>query len=137
MEIRKCAIADCGQLARMNRQLIEDERHDNTMPVPELQARMEGFLESDYTAFFFVVGSDPVGYALVKHTCSPLYLRQFFICREQRRKGFGTEAFRLLLERLQARTIDIEVLCWNEAGLGFWESLGFRPRSIYMRYGEK
>ncbi|MGQ9779190.1 MAG: GNAT family N-acetyltransferase [Bacillota bacterium] len=75
-----------------------------------------------------------MGYALVDMTRKPLYLRQFFIDRGCRRKGFGTTTFHLLLKELETDTIDIELLSWNEAGLGFWKSLGFKERSIYMRY---
>ncbi|MBP7402247.1 MAG: GNAT family N-acetyltransferase [Clostridia bacterium] len=137
MEIHDADRGDCAGLARMNRELIEDEGHENPMSTAELGTRMEGFLTSGYRAFLFREEGETVGYALVDTTRSPLYLRQFFIARGHRRRGYGREAFRLLLGRLGADTIDIEVLYWNEAGLRFWESLGFRPRSLYMRYREE
>jgi GNAT superfamily N-acetyltransferase len=95
---------------------------------------MRAFLSGDYVAYFYKVGSETAGYALVRTSVTPKYLRQFFICREHRRKGYGTAFFRELLEALGERAIDIDVLYWNEAGIRFWESLGFQPRSIAMRY---
>ena len=118
----------------MNKQLIEDEKHDNKMNVEQLKERMNIFISSDYNAYFFYNESDIVGYALVNIKQNPLYLRQFFICREYRRRGIGKLAFKKLLQLLESNTIDIEVMVWNERGKCFWKSLGFEERSIYMRY---
>lgn len=134
MNIIKCGLKDVEVLAMLNKQLIDDEKSDNPMSVEELEERMRGFLTSDYEAYFFEADADIAGYALVKTTCTPLYLRQFMINREFRRQHFGTEAFRALMEYLGADKIDIEVLPWNEAGKHFWESCGFREISRYMRY---
>ena len=133
MKIRKCNRDDIPQLAVFNKQLIEDEKSDNPMSVPELEERMAGFLKTEYDAYFFEKDCVVVGYALVKKTCTPLYLRQFFICREYRKEHCGTEAFHALLEYLNVDSIDIEVLSGNEPGNRFWESLGFKEVSRYMR----
>lgn len=137
MKIRKCNRDDIPQLAVFNKQLIEDEKSDNPMSVPELEERMAGFLNAEYDAYFFEKDCVVVGYALVKKTCTPLYLRQFFICREYRKEYCGTEAFHALLEYLNVDSIDIEVLSGNEAGNRFWESLGFKEVSRYMRLRKK
>ena len=146
MEIKKCTLEDAEILAQLNKQLIEDEKSDNPMTLEELEYRMERFITTEYDAYFFVEEANSgfdknkdsngeiLGYALVKNSCSPLYLRQFFIKREHRKKHMGTEAFRLLKEYLNVDTLDIEVLSWNEAGMKFWQSLGFCERSRYMRY---
>ena len=133
MNIIKCSREDISQLAFFNKQLIEDEKSDNPMSVSELEKRMDDFLKTEYDAYFFEADNAIVGYALVKRTCSPLYLRQFFICREYRKNHYGTEAFQSLLEHLSVESIDIEVLSGNEAGNCFWESLGFKEVSRYMR----
>lgn len=137
MKIRKCNRDDIPQLAVFNKQLIEDEKSDNPMSVPELEERMAGFLNAEYDTYFFEKDCVVVGYALVKKTCTPLYLRQFFICREYRKEHCGTEAFHALLEYLNVDSIDIEVLSGNEAGNRFWESLGFEEVSRYMRLKKK
>ena len=123
-------------MAYLNKQLIEDEMSDNAMSVEELKSRMKTFLDTDYEAYFFKADSDVLGYALVNVSVTPVNLRQFFICRESRRKHYGETAFLLLKEKLNADTIDIEVLSWNEAGQRFWEKLGFVERGRYMRYSE-
>ena len=134
MDIRKCILDDVPQLAFFNKQLIEDEKSNNPMSIEELEGRMTGFLNTEYDAYFFLVDEVVVGYALVKKTCTPLYLRQFLIAREYRRKHYGMEAFHSLLEYLGVEQLDIEVLPWNERGMRFWESFGFKEISRYMRF---
>lgn len=133
MIIRKCTTNDTDRLAVLNKQLIEDEKSDNKMSMPELRDRMRLFLETDYDAYFFMEGSDVVGYALVRKNAEPIYLRQFLIEREFRRRHFGKTALGLLLSELETDTLDLEVLTRNEAGRRFWESCGFTERSRYLR----
>ena len=133
ISIYKCTLEDVPKLALLNKQLIEDEKSNNSMSIKELEGRMQVFLNSEYDGYFFMVRENVVGYALVKNTCSPLYLRQFLIDREYRKKHYGTQAFQVLLEYLNVNNIDIEVLPWNEPGIRFWESLGFHEISRYMR----
>ena len=139
MIVRKCSGNDLPRLTQFNKHLIEDEQSDNAMSEQELYHRMEGFLETEYDAYFFEVEGDVVGYALVKNSCEPLYLRQFYIDRPYRRKHYGEQAFRELLDFLKVDTIDIEVLTWNDRGMSFWKKLGFKAldeqeRCVYMRF---
>ncbi len=132
--IRLCTDSDLELLSIMNKQLIEDEKHDNPMNLCQLNERMYEFIHSDYNAYIFQLENKVIGYALVNYLKSPFYLRQFFIVRDERRKGYGKRMFELLLVELNVKTIDIEVMVWNEQGKAFWESVGFKERSIYMRY---
>lgn len=133
IRIKKCTLEDILQLALLNKQLIEDEKSNNAMSIKELEERMHEFITTEYDAYFFMNQGTVVGYALVKNTCNPLYLRQFLIRREYRKNHYGTQAFQSLMKYLNVNTIDIEVLPWNETGIRFWESLGFRELSRYMR----
>lgn len=134
MEIKKCTLEDVTNLALLNKQLIEDEKSPNPMNVEQLKERMLGFLQTEYDAYYFKVEKNVIGYALVKKTCEPLYLRQFLIDRKYRKNHYGTEAFNALLEYLGMACIDVEVLPWNETGICFWESCGFKEISRYMRF---
>ena len=134
MQITRCSSRDIHELAVLNKRLIEDEKSDNPMGIPELEERMNTFLSGDYDAYFFAEAGETIGYALVRRTSSPLYLRQFFIDREYRRMHYGREAFQELIKTLRTDTIDIDVLPWNEPGLAFWKSLGFSETCISMRF---
>lgn len=124
-------------LATLNKQLIEDERHDNKMSIEQLKERMTDFLKTEYRAYFFCFQKEIKGYALVNHNKQPVYLRQFYICRDSRRNGYGKLAFEKLKEQLNTYEIDIEVMHWNEGGYNFWKKMGFKERSIYMRFEAK
>ncbi|AKG34616.1 GNAT family N-acetyltransferase [Paenibacillus durus] len=131
--IKTCGETDLELLVELNRQLIEDEQHDNTMDTEQLKERMKNFLGGEYRAYLFSAAGEVKGYALVDHGRSPLYVRHFFICRNSRRQGYGLVAFRKLRECLETDKLDIEVMFWNERAYAFWKSLGFRERSVYMR----
>ena len=133
MKIILCSACDVPKLAEMNKYLIEDEKSDNPMQLVELEHRMSEFLDTDYNAYFFVEENEVVGYALVRNLPEGFYLRQFFIDRDFRRKHYGTQAFNELLKVLNTDNICIDVLPWNERGLSFWKSLGFKEAAISMK----
>ena len=125
---------DVPELAIMNKSLIEDEKSTNPMNMEELGQRMEGFLNEEYDAYYFMMDDAVIGYALVRKNSTPLYLRQFFIQRQYRRRHYGKEAFSLLLDELNTDTIELDVLPWNEAGLLFWKDCGLQEICISMKY---
>lgn len=136
MRIQTCSIKDVSELALLNKQLIEDEKSDNAMNINELERRMKEFLETDYSAYFFVEDSQIIGYALVRNTSNPVYLRQFLIDRNYRKRHYGTQAFQMLLKYLDIKEMDLEVLPWNKSGLVFWKHCGFCETCIAMKYKE-
>jgi ribosomal protein S18 acetylase RimI-like enzyme len=121
--------SDAELLGRLNFQLIRDEGHRNPMSEDELADRMREWLRSgEYEAALFFSGAELVGYALWrKEGADGIYLRQFFVDRNWRRRGIGAAAFHLLApELIPAGTrIKLEVLCGNAIGIRFWRSLGF------------
>lgn len=136
MQLQKCTMEDVTKLALLNKQLIEDEKSDNVMNISELERRMKGFLETDYSAYFFIENSQVIGYAFIRNTSKPTYLRQFLIDRDYRKHHYGTQAFQMLLRYLDIKEIDLEVLSWNKNGLAFWKHCGFSETCIAMRYKE-
>ena len=87
IKIHECKEKDIKILAEMNKQLIEDEKSNNTMNITQLENRMHDFLNNEYKAFFFIIKEKIIGYALCDMTKEPIYLRQFFIKREERKKN--------------------------------------------------
>jgi len=132
--INECKKKDTKLLAKMNKQLIEDEKANNLMDITQLENRMKDFLKNGYKAFFFIIEEKIIGYALCDITKEPIYLRQFFIEREERRKHYGKNAFNKLLEKLETKEIEIDVLKWNEDGTKFWENIGFKEQWKRMKY---
>jgi ribosomal protein S18 acetylase RimI-like enzyme len=135
MNIQKAGVESLDLLARMNKELREDEQIDNYMTDGEIVERMRGFLNenSGYAVYLFIEAGETAGYALINLNEEPLYIRQFFIRRESRRKGYGSEGIRLLKETMNTGSFDLEVLVWNTAAIEFYRSVGFKDRLIRMR----
>lgn len=135
MEHRVAGTADLPLLAELNRQLIEDEAHSNPMTVAELEHRMRGWLASAYTAVVFTDEGGIVGYALYRTDRAGIFLRQFFVCRDRRRRGLGRAAMELLFRRVwpAGSLVTLEALSANGAGLAFWRALGFEDYAVTLR----
>ena len=135
---RFATLDDVPALAKMNRQLVEDEQHRNRSRSDAwFEERMRGFLSGAYRAVLFDLAGEVVGYAL--YTDHPdhadtLYLRQIWMSRSHRRQGIGREAMRLLRDEIWPRDkrITVEVLVGNAAARAFYEAVGFTPYSIEL-----
>jgi GNAT superfamily N-acetyltransferase len=125
---------DARMLAEMNAHLIEDQHHPNPMSISELEARMAGWLSTQaYVAIVF--GTEPSAYALYRlERDGGVYLRQFFVARELRRRGIGRRALELLRTEIwpvDAR-VTLDVLLDNHAARAFWHAVGFREYAVLM-----
>src|ERR1700677_4691710 len=98
MKIEKAKLADSSILAEMNYSLIRDEGHRNPMNRVQLMRRMRNWLKGKYRAFLFKEQGKIIGYCLFRKEEGFIYLRQFFIIRNFRKKGLGKKAFKLLLK---------------------------------------
>src|SRR3712207_5255031 len=109
-------------LARMNKDLIEDERYRNPMTQPDLERRMRGMLEGGYTATVFESDDQVVAYALWIEEPDWVYLRQFFVARGFRRRGIGARAIHVLIEQVwpAGKRVRVDVLVGNQPALEFW-----------------
>jgi len=136
MKARIATADDCALLAEMNHHLIRDEGHRNPMTVDELAERMKGWLTGgEYHAVLFEQDNHPLAYALYRSEGgSSVYLRQFFVARDHRRKGLGRAAIKMLLGEVLPRNcrVTLEVLCHNEAGKRFWAAAGFQNYALTL-----
>ncbi len=131
---RYAAPGDAALLARMNGQLICDEGHRNRMTPDELEQRMAGWLGGEYQAVIFESGADALGYALYRHELDHVYLRQFFVWREYRRRGVGRSAIEWLTRTdwSDAPRVRLDVLVANTNAHAFWKAVGFVDYCITM-----
>ena len=134
LAFRFATLDDVALLARLNRQLIQDERSQTQLSLRGLEERMRGWLRGEYRAVLFMLGSKPVAYALYRRDPQVFYLRQFFVGRSQRRRGIGREAIEMFLDQVLPSGDDValEVLTHNKGALKFWRSVGFRDHAISM-----
>jgi predicted acetyltransferase len=134
MKYRKATTNDCAILAKLNHQLIRDEGHRNPMTVPELEERMHGWLATHYEAIIFEKDAEIVAYALYRDDGHEIYLRQFFVVRNQRRQGFGRQAMQILFDDIwpQDKRLLVEVLWHNKTAMEFWKSVGFQEYCLAL-----
>lgn len=124
---RRAIPNDLPLLAELNHQLIRDEGHHNPMTVAQLQERMQGWLNDDYTAIVFEDHSEVVAYALFREQPDELYLRHLFVVRHRRRKNIGRRAMRLLFAEVWPpnKRLTVSVLTTNTAAVAFWRAIGY------------
>ena len=134
LEYRAATFDDVPTLARMNQQPIEDEGHRDRISVHQLEARMRLLLDGDYTATLFEWDSQIVAYGLWRDEPDWVYLRQFFVARDCRRRGIGAHAIRLLTDEVwpAAKRIRVNVLIGNRPALEFWRAVGFMDYLITL-----
>jgi len=134
LEHRAATPSDISILASMNQQLIEDEGHRNPMNLAELETRMRSILDGDYTATLFEWHDQVVAYALWLVQPEWVYLRQFFVARDSRRRGVGRQAVRVLVNELwpAGKRIRVDALIGNRPALEFWRSVGFADYLITL-----
>lgn len=130
MKWRRTTDADVPLLAKMNRQLREDEAPLTEPLRVNFEERMGGWLASEYIAVLFEVDEAPVAYALWRdNEGRGIYLRQFFVVRGRRQQGLGRRAIELLVGEVLPPGTDVtlEVLEQNTRAFAFWQALGFGP----------
>lgn len=135
MTYRFATEADLDLLAEWNHQLIEDEKADNPMTVGQLAIRLRDWLDSgDYKAAVFGIEGRDIAYALFAEYDDRIHLRQFFVDRSNRRRGYGLSALKLLRSKIWPAThqLTVDVLAHNSDAYTFWRHCGYRATAIRM-----
>ena len=135
LRIDKAKSTEVDLLAQLNRQLDEDEPHPHPLPLSALTARMARWIgEGEYEVLLFRKGDQLIGYAVWRADEFGAYVRHFFICRDQRRQGWGRAAMRLLCRDVfpQDCPVNIDAAIGNQAGIAFWHAIGFEDVSVGM-----
>lgn len=99
MDFRHATQLDAGLLAALNEQLIQDEGHRIQLTRAELEQRMREWLGHDYEAVLFNQHGNAVAHAPHQERPEEVYLRQFFVVRDRRRRRLGRKAPRSCVPR--------------------------------------
>lgn len=140
--MRQHVLAERDVLARMNKELLEDEKIRSPMNVAALRDRFDRFVDEDgWSIEVFLKESEIVGYITYRSEPDPvaptgqsIHLRQFYIARSHRRQGLGAAAI-ALFKRSRLKDGDrivLDVLDTNPRGKRFWQSVGFVPYATIM-----
>lgn len=135
MDYRIASPSDAPLLARMNLQLIRDERHRNPMEFEQLEQRMTGWLTTgEYQAVLFGEGAEDMGYVLYRQESEWVYIRQLWVREKHRRKGIGRSVIEWMVAHHWQGTprLRMEALTHNTGGLAFWRAIGFKDYSLTL-----
>jgi predicted acetyltransferase len=132
IQIQRADESHIEELVEMNQRLVVDEQFDRPRPIDLIEKRWRQFFEKQYSVVLFRAEEKTIGYSLVNDRRQPAYLEHFFIREEYRRQGIGSRAFDLLMEELNVKEMDLEVMIWNERGRSFWKSVGGTERTTGM-----
>lgn len=134
MEFRFATLDDCPLLADLNHQLIRDEGHRNRMTVPELEARMHGWLSGEYRAVIYEDGGEVVAYSLYREKPEEIHLRHLFVVRGRRSQGIGNQAMEILRSEIwpKNKRLTVEVLVANKRAVAFWREIGYTDYSLTL-----
>ena len=135
LRIDKAESDEAALLAELNRQLDEDEPHPYPLPLSALSERMARWIDcGEYEVLLFRRGERVTGYAAWRVEDRGAYLRHFFICRDQRRQGWGRAAMQLLRREVFPKDlpVQIEASIGNNAGIAFWHAIGFEDLGLSM-----
>ena len=104
------------------------------MSAEELRERIREWLKGQYRAAIFEQDKALIGYALFREELKEIYLRQLFICREHRRRGFGRKAMNLLKNEMwpKDKRLTVEVLLANQAAVRFWRAMGYKDYALTL-----
>ncbi|MDA7949264.1 MAG: GNAT family N-acetyltransferase [Hyphomicrobiaceae bacterium] len=140
--VRKHTPDDFDRLARMNRELIEDEGHRSPLTVEELKERFERFVTKEgWSVDLLLSGDEIIGFATHRYEDNDtgeggrcVHLRQFFIARDRRGGGIGRAALEELIHTRfrPGERIFLDVLETNPGGKTFWSRTGFTPYGTIM-----
>jgi GNAT superfamily N-acetyltransferase len=134
LQPRRALLQDYDLLGILNKQLIEDEGHRNLMSATQLQDRMRDWLVSEYKAVIFDNETEVVAYALYREETDLIYLRQFFVQRHFRQRGYGKLAMELLRKNIwpASKRLTVEVLSGNQRSVAFFRAVGFRDYCVAL-----
>jgi hypothetical protein len=111
--VRRAFEDDLDILSDLNRQLIEDQKYDESKDVEWLRSRMKSFLATDSDAYLFEVEGRIIGYSLVSRENDPLEIKQLFIIPEERGHGYGYYTAFMLQKATNAISLDVDALVWR------------------------
>lgn len=133
MIIRKAEAKDINTLAKMNKHLIEDEKHPNPMNLPQLTQRMEQWLQNEYVSYLASINNKAVAYCLYRDDGEFYYLRQLFVEHGWRRRGIATELLDWMYTNIwKHKKVRLDVLVHNKEAIAFYEKYGFKVGCLRM-----
>lgn len=143
MTIRKATKNDAKVIIEMINELALYEKLANEVKIDESIFISHIFEKELASALVAVSGSEIVGYAIFFHSFSTflgragIYLEDLYVRKEFRGQGIGTKFIKTLAEICEKEgfgRLEWECLDWNESSIKFYESLGAKRQSGWLKF---
>ncbi|MGI8599292.1 MAG: GNAT family N-acetyltransferase [Chitinophagaceae bacterium] len=130
IKIRKAVKEDCSRILELVKQLAAFERAQKEVSVSLEHFEMSGFgYKPIWWSFVVEVDGEVQGFALYYIRFSTwkgqrMYLEDFYVTDDMRRKGLGKLLFEKLIQEAKRRKlngIQWQVLEWNESAINFYK----------------
>ncbi|MBA2329670.1 MAG: GNAT family N-acetyltransferase [Flavisolibacter sp.] len=130
IKIRKAVKEDCSRILELVKELAAFERAQKEVSVSLEHFEMSGFgYKPIWWAFVIEVDGEVQGFALYYIRFSTwkgqrMYLEDFYVTDDMRRKGLGKLLFEKLIQEAKRRKlngIQWQVLEWNESAINFYK----------------
>lgn len=127
VDIVKFEIDRSSELAELNRLLIIDEGHSNSMSASELEQRMKHWLSSGYESYGIEHEGRIICYSLWRDDGDFYYMRQLYTEATFRCRGIARRLVVGLVESLYSdKPVRLDVLVENSDARRFYEHIGFQ-----------
>lgn len=142
IQLRIATSADSEYLLEMSYQLLEDEGLEEDISMIERQAVLQEWIEDGWSILLILKDHQIAGYMIYRKQREEfpsheqtVFVREFFVRREYRRRGVGRSAFELIVNEYIPRdvTITLNVPAANHTALRFWQEKGFEVFSTTLR----
>ena len=115
------------ELGPLNKELIADEGHGNSVSISELVERMRSWLNGSYECYGVVRYNELVAYCLYRDDGDFFYIRQLFTARHIRNQSLASKLIdHLESNLLEEKPIRLEVLVSNRQAKTFYENRGYQ-----------
>jgi hypothetical protein len=134
LNIALCNESDLATLVELNRLKILEERGGVSSSDPEIREGLLNQIREGTSAYFLKWDTKIVGFAMVGTSQKPYTLKSFYASRNFRRSGMKALNFRKLVDMLETDVLEVEVYAGNTSSRLFWETFGFKERTVCLRY---
>ncbi|MCD8213218.1 MAG: GNAT family N-acetyltransferase [Campylobacter sp.] len=143
MIIRKAEKADTKAIIALIKELAEYEKMPNEVKIDEAVFTSHLFEKKLADALVAVSDDQIVGYAIYFHSFSTwlgragIYLEDLYVKKEFRKQGLGLKMIKRLAKICENEgfgRLEWECLDWNEPSIKFYESLGAKRQSGWIKF---
>lgn len=144
ISIRKSTIDDAEQILTFIKELAiyEESENEVTATIGTIKDSIFGS-ESNIDSIMCFYDGNPIGFAVyffnysTWHAKKGLYLEDIYVKPESRRIGSGKKMMQYLAEvalENDCSRFELNVLNWNKSAINFYENLGAKAQSEWVRY---